>query len=222
MEQIHLNREQSISMIDSIKESDFEYEFDTQRYLISIIHKDIRIGQLYLPLDLKINTDLEVDELYTSCYTITLIQSGACALGYFEDDDMLDHKVFKTYMVRKKQGKSQLTHLNTKGKSRAGSRIRLANSIQFFEDINERQQEYFEEYDIDRIAISCSKTLWPFLFDSKTQCPFKKDDQRLYKIPIHVNTPNYEQLEHTHLYLQKGHLHFEHDHKQLIEGLLWH
>jgi len=223
MQQIHLNREDTISLLKYIEESELQYNFDYSRYLIEILNDNQeRLAQLYLPIDLKVSPELKSDELYTTCFTIVLIQSGACALGYFEDDDILDHKVFKTYMVRKKQGKSQLTHLSTKGKSRAGSRIRLANSIQFFEDINERLQEYFEENEIERVALSCSKTLTPFLFDSKIETPFLKSSELLYKIPIHINTPSYEQLIQTHQYLQKGHLHYEEHNQSFINEILCH
>ena len=49
-------------------------------------------------------------------------------------------------MVRKKRGVSQIKHLKTKGKSRAGSRVRLAETEEFFENINGRLQDYFEEH----------------------------------------------------------------------------
>lgn len=141
-------------------------------------------------------------------------------MGYFEDGENLHHKVFRSYMVRKKQGKSQIKHLKTKGKSRAGSRVRLGETIEFFENINERLQVYFEEYEIHRIAISCSKILIPYLYNSKVATPFDKHDERLYKIPKHMHTPIYEVLLDANKFLQKGELIYDEGQQALVDALL--
>jgi hypothetical protein len=153
-------------------------------------------------------------------YVILLIQAGYCAIGYFEDGVNLDHKMFRAYMVRQKQGKSQIKYLKTKGKSRAGSRVRLGEGVEFFENINERLQQYFAGHRIDRIALSCSKTLLPFLFDAKVATPFDKRDARLLKIPKHIPTPLYQVLLDTHKYLLKGELIYEETHQAMVEELL--
>jgi hypothetical protein len=153
-------------------------------------------------------------------YVLLLIQSGNCALGYFEDGVNLDHKVFRSYMVRKKQGKSQIKYLKTKGKSRAGSRVRLGETVEFFENINERLQEYFESHEVHRIAISCSKTLIPYLFNSKVATPFDKHDPRLYKIPKHIHTPIYEVMLDANRFLQRGELIYDEAAKALVDELL--
>ena len=153
-------------------------------------------------------------------YIILLIQSGSCAIGYFENGINLDHKVFRAYMVRKKQGTSQIKYLKTKGKSRAGSRVRLAETVEFFENINERLQEYFAQHRIDRIALSCSKTLLPYLFASKVPPPFEKRDPRIYKIPKHIHTPIYEVMLDTHKFLLKGELLYEETYQAKVDELL--
>lgn len=153
-------------------------------------------------------------------YILLLIQAGNCAMGYFEDGYNLDHKVFRSYMVRKKQGKSQIKYLKTKGKSRAGSRVRLGETVEFFENINERLQQYFNSHKIHRIAISCSKTLIPFLFNAKVATPFDKRDPRLYKIPRHIHTPIYDVMMDTHRYLLKGELIYEESQQPLVSTLL--
>ncbi|AHM58668.1 hypothetical protein D770_01980 [Flammeovirgaceae bacterium 311] len=153
-------------------------------------------------------------------YVMLLIQSGNCAMGYFSDGQNLDHKVFRSYMVRKKQGKSQIKYLKTKGKSRAGSRVRLGETVEFFENINERLQLYFEENTIHRIAISCSKTLIPFLFNSKVETPFDKKDERLFKIPKHVNTPIYDEMMEAHKFLLRGEMIYDELHQEIVITLL--
>jgi hypothetical protein len=153
-------------------------------------------------------------------YVLLLIQSGNCALGYFENGVNLDHKVFRSYMVRKKQGKSQIKYLKTKGKSRAGSRVRLGETVEFFENINERLQQYFEAREVHRIAISCSKTLIPYLFNSKVATPFDKHDPRLYKIPKHIHTPIYEVMLDANRFLQRGELIYDEAAQALVDELL--
>ncbi|MEL7532443.1 MAG: hypothetical protein AAFN10_14080 [Bacteroidota bacterium] len=127
-------------------------------------------------------------------YMIVLIQAGAAAIGYFEDGEVVHHKAIKKYMKRHKRGKSQISYLNTRGKSKAGSRIRLANTVRFFEEINERITPWVEELEPERILYSCSAQLWGMLFQAKTPPPFEKKDTRLVKVPLDVNIPDFEEL----------------------------
>lgn len=144
-------------------------------------------------------------------YIIVLVQSGSAVVGYIQEGELLHHKVFKSYMVRMKQGTSQIKYLKTKGKSKAGSRVRLGNSKDFFENINERLQEWFETLPIDCIAFSCSKILLPYFFNSSVACPFDKHDEKIYKIPRHIESPNYEELLVVQKYLQMGELQIDVD-----------
>ena len=123
-------------------------------------------------------------------------------------------------MVRKKQGKSQIKHLKTKGKSRAGSRVRLGETLEFFENINGRLQEYFKYHQVHRICLSVSKILVPYLYDSQVPTPFDKRDARIFKIPKHVHTPIYEVLLNINRFLQKGELIYEPAQEDLVKELL--
>ena len=123
-------------------------------------------------------------------------------------------------MVRKKQGKSQIKHLKTKGKSRAGSRVRLASTLEFFENINNRLQKHWEEYPFDRVALSCSKILIPYLFGSKVPTPFGKKEPRLYRIPKHLHQPNHEVMMGMHRFLTKAELTYDEAHFQELNDLL--
>jgi hypothetical protein len=128
-------------------------------------------------------------------YLIVLMQAGHAALGYFEEGEVYFHKVISKYMVRKKQGKAQLKHLNQKGKSRAGSRIRLANTQRFFEDISDKLHEWLPSIEnLNRILFSASPTLWAMLFEAKNPPPFDQRDRLLVKIPLDVGIPKYEEL----------------------------
>lgn len=127
-------------------------------------------------------------------HLLLLIQVGAAAIGCFDEEDVLAHKAIKKYMKRHSRGRAQIHYLNTRGKSKAGSRIRLANTERFVEEINERLAEWEEEYDPARILYSCSPQLWGLLFQADPPPPFDKKDPRLVKVPLDVNLPSYEEL----------------------------
>jgi len=137
---------------------------------------------------------------------LVMIRAGIAVTGYFHNGEMLDHKVFRAYMVRQKQGKSQIKYLKTKGKSRAGSRLRLGESEQFFEEINERLQQYDANYAITTWGISCGKTLWPYFFGGDTSTPFSKNAENLISIPFHVQQPDFVTLQTIHKKLNGIHL----------------
>lgn len=134
-------------------------------------------------------------ELVLPNYFIILMQAGIAAIGFAEEGTIESHKVIRKYMVRAKQGKSQLKHLKTKGKSRAGSRIRLAQTKLFFEEINEKLQEWQDILTAEQVFYSASIELWNGLFEAKNQPPFTKDDKQLYNLPFYVDSPDYETLK---------------------------
>ena len=152
-------------------------------------------------------------------YVLVLIRSGIAAVGCFTEGRNIDHKIFRAYMVRKSQGTSQIKHLKTKGKSREGSRIRIAETYRFFEEINGRLNGYFNTYEIGRIAISCPTTLIPYLYGSKEQPPFQKKDARIMSIPTHIANPTYEVLNKTNDFLLQGELKFSEGGKTFLENI---
>ncbi len=138
-------------------------------------------------------------------YLIVLIQAGHAALGYYERDRLLQHKVVRKYMVRKKQGKAQITYLHRKGKSRAGSRIRLANTVAFFNEINACLGSW-PHATAQRVLFSCSARMWGLLHGAKIPPPFAKNDPRLAKIPKSVRTPNFKELQAINYFIHQGQL----------------
>lgn len=215
----YLSRNTSIQLLRYIKDCAISTVYDYEKHKLVILDKDEN-EQISFRLPIVVPPPDQNQENTQVNYIILLVQSGSCAMGYFEDGVNLDHKVFRSYMVRKKQGTSQIKYLKTKGKSRAGSRVRLGETMEFFENINERLQEYFDDYKIDRIAISCSKILVPYLFNSKVDTPFDKRDLRLFKIPKHIHTPIYEVMMETHKFLLKGELIYEEKHQEIVDTML--
>lgn len=143
-------------------------------------------------------------DLQPPSYLIVLIQAGNSALAYINKGKIEKHKVIKKYMVRKKQGKSQISYLKTKGKSRAGSRVRLANTVLFFEEINEKLQDWTTEKKVHRILYSWPVSMTALLFNSKIKPPFEKKDSRLIKIPLDVKIPNFAELQRVNRFVVNG------------------
>lgn len=165
------------------------YDFKKHRITLLDAHGD-GLGFIRLPLHVCFGPELGLlDDSQTVLYLS--IEAGNAAICVVEDDVLTYHTTFSAYMTRKKQGFSQVKYLNKKGKSRAGSRVRLSSTIEFFENINSNLEELFEETFFDRIALDCTPTLLPYLFDSKVKCPFEKGDNRTYKIPLHIDQSNF-------------------------------
>jgi len=197
--------EDVIRLYQLLQSKEFVGEYDLEKHQIRYA-TDGSAFFLRLPLQIAYPINPAMHSGQVLNYVMVLLESGLAATGFFEDNETVHHKVFRAYMVRKKQGKSQIKHLKTKGKSRAGSRVRLAESLQFFTEINEQLTEYLAKNRVDIIAVSISKTLMPFFYGAKVPPPFDKSDPRIYEIPKHIPDCNYENLIQTHRFLRMGEL----------------
>jgi hypothetical protein len=159
------------------------------------------------------------EKLSHSNFLIIVIHSGEAALAYSEEDQIIEHKMVKAYMVRQKQGKSQIKYLKTRGKSKAGSRVRLAGTDHFFDEINQKIVEWDDYFEIDKIAISCNKTLQPYFFN-RPEAALQKNDDRLFKIPKHIQEANYDNLTSIHNYLISTELKFNDSERVFISDLI--
>src|SRR5690606_33479390 len=128
-------------------------------------------------------------------YFILLMEAGEAAISYSEKGKISLHKGFSRYMVRKSQGKNQLNHLKTKGKSRLGSRIRLQQSIKFFEEINQRLLDWGFNSKQDKLYFRSAQSLWPHLYLAPNAV-FDKDDLRLLKLPYNIPDPSFKSLQY--------------------------
>lgn len=188
------------------KKMDLEVIYLKDKHQIRIEGTSEWLAKIYLPWNknFELGSGFSIKDNFH--YGLVLIRAGQAVVGHFHDGVLLDHKVFRAYMVRQKQGKSQIKYLKTKGKSRAGSRVRLGETERFFEEINERLTEYSSHFPIDIWGISCGKTLWPFYFKSQTSPPFSQDQDNLIPIPFHIAQASFESLEKVGNQLGKFHL----------------
>ena len=137
-------------------------------------------------------------------YLILLIRAGHAVLGCSQNGVLTHHKVIKKYMVRKKQGKAQLTYQALRGKARGGAKLRLIRTREFFEEINSKLSEWQDSINKAQwILFQCSPRLWGGLFKTKITPSFNKDDERLDKIPLNTYKPTYRELQRINSLLLK-------------------
>lgn len=206
--------EKSIGFITFLMNQNLFFDFDFKKNYIRLYNNEHeKILQYNFPLITNLSENVIKDKsLFNNSrfvvpdFAIMLIQTGNAALGYYKKGELVQHKVIRKYMTRQKQGKSQLKYLKTKGKSRAGSRVRLANAVHFFEEINERMIDWFDAKESPTIIYSCTPMLWGHLFQSKIKPPFDKKHSWLKKLPLDTGIPTFEILQKAGRYSQLGHL----------------
>jgi hypothetical protein len=172
---------------------------------------ETEILRLRLPLMLPLQKETEafgdyVDRLSHTIppYVILLVQAGKAALGYFENGEVVYHKVLQRYAVRRKHGKSQVKHLKKKGSKSAGGQLRMRQTQALFDDVNGKLTEWGIGYSNHPILYYCPTNLWQFFFSAKTAPPFDRKDDRLRKIPRDIRIPSYEELLNTNKQILKG------------------
>ncbi|MEO1366037.1 MAG: hypothetical protein AAFX50_02585 [Acidobacteriota bacterium] len=136
-------------------------------------------------------------------HCVVLMQAGAVSLGRFEGGEALITKSLRRYVVRGK-GRAQPLYLKTKGKSRYGSRLRLANARKLLVETNEKLLEWEGHFGpADRIYYSCPVRLWPSLFETTPPPPFEKTGP-LVRIPLDLPRPTVDVLTRTYRSFEYG------------------
>jgi len=213
---IYLDYRKSLILLDFLINLQYPMQIDFKKNRLVIYDENEQVMlQFKYPLCLNLTENVIKDKNFSNIFGdkdcifyVLLIQTGNAAIGLFKNEKALEHKVIRKYMTRQKQGKSQLNYLKTKGKSRTGSRIRLANAVSFFEEINEKTNTWMKAYPSKTIIYSCTPMLWGMLFQSKINPPFEKKDYRLKKVPLDLAKPNFEILQNVVRYSLKGYLNF--------------
>lgn len=210
-----LSFSETIALVEQAKSLDFEFDYERKKHQLIIEKNGQWQSKIYLSWLYDWDHEKGIQAKFDAHFALALIKAGQASVGYFHQGALINHRVFRAYMVRQKQGKSQIKHLKTKGKSRAGSRIRLGETERFFEEINERLISYQTDFPIDFWGVSCAKTLWPFWFDSKTPPPFSSQNENLIELPFHVRQASFEELAQAGKLLAQFHVIFSSDQKNL-------
>lgn len=136
-------------------------------------------------------------------HVVVLMQAGAVSLGLFEAGEAVETKSFRRYVVRG-SGRSQPKHLDSKGKSRYGSRLRLQNARRLLEETNERLLEWHTEFGpADEVYYNGSNRIWADLFTVKPLPPFAKDYTPI-RIPLDLPRPTTDVLLRAYKALSYG------------------
>ncbi len=196
----------------------FQLNYEQEKHQLVIEMGQEWLAKIYLPWTMECSAAGNLTEKSDPHFALVLIRAGQAVTGYFHRGELIDHKVFRAYMVRQKQGKSQIKHLKTKGKSRGGSRIRLAETTRFFEEINERLNSYHQQFPIDLWGISCAKTMWPFYFSSHVSPPFSPDNENLIQLPVHIAQASFEELKLVGVILRHFHVIFSESGKKIFDS----
>jgi hypothetical protein len=137
-------------------------------------------------------------------YAMLLLQAGAAAMGLFQDDEMLDHKALKRYVVRGR-GRAQSSHLRSGGRSRQGSRLRTRNAKRLLEDVSERLGSWWQGAEPpSRLYVSCPARLYADFCASKPAPPVAIDDPARVQIPLDVAVPTHAELLRVHRSINRG------------------
>lgn len=127
-------------------------------------------------------------------YLVMLIEAGQGSCGYFENGEMIAHRVFRGYMVRKKQGKAQITYLKRKGKSRAGSRMRLNATTLFIQEMIHWVNDHVDSKDLNRVILGVSPQFWPLFYQQDEQFCFDQRDTRIIPPGLHWIKAGYKEM----------------------------
>ena len=139
-------------------------------------------------------------------HVLLLLQAGAMAVGYWDGAELLHHKAVRRYVVRG-NGKAQMLHRKTKGKSRYGSRLRLQNWQRLLTETNERLCCYWHEHGApERVFVAVPVRAWSDWFGVDPGPPFARDDAALQRVPMHVHRPDFAELLRVHAWLGYGRL----------------
>ncbi|MFM1874081.1 MAG: hypothetical protein RL398_3503 [Planctomycetota bacterium] len=139
-------------------------------------------------------------------HLLLLLRAGAAAIGYWDGPQLVDHKALRSYVVRG-NGKAQPTHLESRGKSRYGSRLRLQNWRKLLRDVGERLGECVDRFgEPERIFAAMPVRVASYLWECEVPPPFARDDERLRRVAVHVHRPDFVELQRVHRLLWRGRL----------------
>ena len=166
----------------------------------------LRMPTVFFPPSPGIDAREYLDELpsFLGLHVVVLLEAGAAALGVFDDGEAIHHKTLRKYVVRG-NGKYQRKHLESKGKSRYGSRLRLRNAVRFFEEVGELLTDWAEEFgDFERVFSVGTRQVWAELFECRVPPPFGPEDPAWTRLEGGIRSVSHEEMLRTYRDLGYG------------------
>ncbi|RMH66103.1 MAG: hypothetical protein D6677_00975 [Calditrichaeota bacterium] len=201
---LKLDYSRSLALLNLLRTTFPTGQLDTRRCRFELYENEHLLLRFRYPLCLTLNmTDRDISATSQPNYAILLLRMGNAALATVENGRIRQHKVFTAYVSRKKQGKAQYHYLKSKGKSRLGSRIRLANTTRFTEEVIQWMHSHID-VNTGALLYQCPPTLWGLFHAAHPQPPFNKKDQRLRKIPYTLRQPRFAEIERIRPRMESG------------------
>lgn len=193
-----LSLEEFIDLYGSIKTSCDEFSFENNYAIYrSKVQPDnyikIEIPRIFWSESNAYPSEVISHYEQKKYYSIMVIRAGEAIIAACYNNEIIEYKLIKKYMVRKTQGKAQYKFLKQKGKSRLGSRIRLQQTEKFFTEINTVIEKFENNYKIERIFLSCTPNLlgtWRTAGSSLI-----REDHRIEKLGLSLSEVSHWQLK---------------------------
>jgi len=138
---------------------------------------------------------------------IILCHGGRFAGGIFKGAQLLKSKKLQRYVVRKKQGKRQLSHMSKGGCcGSAGGWLRTFHEKKLHADITELLSSWSESLDeCETILIHAPGNInQATIFGAES--PLDRDDERIVKLQIQTNVVNSSEVKRIHFSISTANL----------------
>ena len=195
--------EDTAEFLRQLCETSLYLRMDRDRHSVVASREDEKIFTMRLPLIFPRPQDGEYLQHYLESHhlkefptdwNLLIMEAGRAAVGAVRHGKLSRHKNIRRYMVRKKQGKSQLTHLKTRGKSRYGSRLRLQETQLYFHDILDLLEE--DEFVANAaVFYHCPVRLKAFLTEAAEERGFNFSQYEWIRFGINVKEASFAELQ---------------------------
>ncbi|GFO31605.1 ankyrin repeat and Zinc finger domain-containing protein 1-like [Plakobranchus ocellatus] len=134
-----------------------------------------------------------------SKWAVLMVTCGHFAGAIFDGNEILEHKTFHRYTVRKKRGTTQSSHDN-KGQhaNSAGANLRRYNEAALVQEVQEllsKWQDHLKSCNFVFVRIPVANR---GMFYAGKNAPFQKDDMRIRVIPFPTRRPTFSELKRVH------------------------
>lgn len=166
-----------------------EFRMEISKNLLRVAPERFRLGQI---------------KDHMTC--IILCHGGRFAAGIFRGAQLLQSKKFQRYVVRKKQGKRQMTWGKGSCGGSAGGWLRTFHEKKLHEDITQLLSSWRESLDeCETILIHAPGSINQATIFGEDS-PLNRDDQRIVKLHFQSNVVNSSEMKRIHFAISRANL----------------